>query len=221
MHHLGFSCQITTLVTTVAIAVGGVSLAVPHAVAAEPTPKTTTSASTDPASLCRKVKQPSIGLVIRSQPTTNSNAVGDVAQYQNVTVTTNPANSQKDSAGRIWVQISAPKAGWVSYGMAGQEGNLGYCDGVPTPPVTENPPTSGSLCRRVISPSQGLVIRDQAATAGGRVGGVGLGERVTLSSSPATSSRDSSGRYWVKVSAPAAGWVSNGYPGASHLGMCP
>jgi len=170
---------------------------------------------------CRRVKNPAEGLVIRSQASSASAMVGGVAQNATVSLSSSPITSERDGAGRVWVQIEAPRAGWVSNGFPGQPSNLVYCAGTTSPPVTEQPTTpTGSLCRRVIRPAEGLLVRSGGSPSASVVGGVGLGERVTLSE-PMRSAKDSTGRYWVEISGPAAGWISNGYPGNSNLGMCP
>jgi hypothetical protein len=185
----------------------------------QPTQLPSALAAGSETGVCRRVKQPSEGLVIRSQPSSASAAVGGVAQNATVNLSSSPATSQRDGAGRVWVQIVAPNAGWVSNGFPDQPSNLVYCSD--TPPAAEQPPTPvGSLCRRVISPPEGLLIRNNFSAAAPVVGGVGLGQQVTVTT-PLRSAKDPTGRYWVQISAPAAGWISNGYPGSSHLGMCP
>ncbi len=176
--------------------------------------------------LCRRVARPSQGLAIRNNPSTSATQVGGVGINERVLITTNPATARKDASGRTWIQVSQPAAGWVSNGF--NPTNLAVCASNPNPNPNPNPhpnpnpnPTPGSRCRRVINPSEGLVIRKEATTSSAIVGGVGLYQRMTLTSSPATTSKDSSGRTWVQIEAPASGWVSNGTGGQSNIGVCP
>jgi hypothetical protein len=88
-------------------------------------PKPNPPASNPPASTssggdCRQVKFPE-GLVIRQNP--NSGPVVGSLMMGNTVRLTNPRGTEKDSQGRTWVQITSPKAGWISSGFP--EGNLG------------------------------------------------------------------------------------------------
>jgi hypothetical protein len=109
------------------------------------------------------------------------------------------------------ILVSAPVRGYVF------TTNLKTC-GVVTPPPT-------GLCRRVINPPEGLFIRTQPDPNAPLTNpsGVGYLERVTLTTNPATMRESPQGRVWVQISAPAAGWVSNGFRGAAqtNLGFCP
>jgi hypothetical protein len=165
--------------------------------------------------LCRRVANPPEGLLIRSQPSPSSGQVGGVGKGSTVTLTTSPATVKSDSTGRKWVEISAPKAGWVSNGYPGQAGHLIMCGTTPPPP----PP--GSTCRRVINPKEGLLIRRDPTSSAPVVGGLGLYEKMTLTTSPPTSRKGADGRIWVEIAAPTAGWVSNGYGGPANIGPCP
>lgn len=167
--------------------------------------------------LCRRVARPPEGLVVRATPNTTSAVVGGVEQGQNITLTTNPATTNKDSAGRTWIQISDPARGWVSNGLPGSGiGHIVYCSDNQAPP-----PPPPNRCRRVINPPEGLAIRSQPSRTSGIVGGVGLNERMTITTVPATVSRDTEGRTWVQIEDPRAGWVSNGVGGQSNIGICP
>lgn len=73
------------------------------------------------SSSCRKVTVVQ-GLTIRQSANPSSALVGGVLAGNTVKLA-NPPQSQKDSQGRTWVQITAPKAGWISSGFP--EGNLG------------------------------------------------------------------------------------------------
>ncbi len=77
-------------------------------------------------------------------------------------------------------------------------------------------------CLRVtLSPEwNGLNIRSDAGVNNARVGFVPNGQTVKVESSPA-SIIERDGRYWVAISQPATGWVSNDRPGESgNLRIC-
>ncbi|HBB32495.1 MAG TPA: hypothetical protein DDZ80_08630 [Cyanobacteria bacterium UBA8803] len=73
------------------------------------------------SNLCRKVTVAQ-GLTIRREPSPSSTLVGGIFVGNTVKLA-NPRQSQKDSQGRTWIEITAPKAGWISSGFP--EGNLG------------------------------------------------------------------------------------------------
>lgn len=73
------------------------------------------------SSMCRKVTVVQ-GLTIRQSASPSAALVGGVLAGNTVKLA-NPRQSQKDSQGRTWIQITAPKAGWISSGFP--EGNLG------------------------------------------------------------------------------------------------
>ncbi|HBL13752.1 MAG TPA: hypothetical protein DD379_20625 [Cyanobacteria bacterium UBA11162] len=73
------------------------------------------------AGVCRKVTVAQ-GLTIRQSASPSAALVGGVLSGNTVKLT-NPKQSQKDSQGRTWIQITAPKAGWISSGFP--DGNLG------------------------------------------------------------------------------------------------
>lgn len=111
-----------------------------------------------------------------------------------------------DNGSGGFIGISSPVSGYV------QVANLKLCSG--TPPV-------GNTCRRVIQPL-GLAIRREASPDAANLGGVAYLDRVDLTTTPATSKRGPDGRNWIQIAKPAAGWVSNGFPGgSSNLGVCP
>ncbi len=125
-----------------------------------------------------------------------------------------------DGGSKGWIKIDFPKAGFI------QAASLvkATCppDLVVAKPPTPPPANPAELCRKVIAPPAGLIVRAEPATTAKAVGpGVGFGDKVTLTTKPATTKQDSTGRFWVQISAPDAGWVSNGYAGASNLGLCP
>ncbi len=97
-----------------------------------PTPKPTPAPVPEAKKLCRQVARTPLlidngGLNIRSEPSASSASVGGVAPGASITLTTAPATTKDDSAGRVWVQISAPNAGWVSNGFRGGMSNLVMC----------------------------------------------------------------------------------------------
>jgi hypothetical protein len=100
------------------------------------------------------------------------------------------------------IGVSAPSKGYVF------AANLKLC-GTATVPT-------GSLCRQVISPPEGLFIRTEADANAPLANppGVGFMEKVTLTTDPATVKEGAQGRIWVKIAQPAAGWVSNGIKGS-------
>ena len=75
--------------------------------------------------------------------------------------------------------------------------------------TTTGTTSSKDLCRKVLRPPQGLVIRREPSTAAARVGGVAYLGRVTLTTNPPTA-KTADNRDWVEISAPAKGWISNG-----------
>lgn len=167
--------------------------------------------------LCRKVERPPEGLLVRREPNSSSEPVGGVAQGAQVTLTTNPPTARKDAAGRTWIEISAPRSGWVSNGLPGNPTNLVYCSGSTPPPPP--PPPPANRCRRVIRPPEGLTIKKAPSVNAATVGSVGLYQRVTLTTIPPTVNKEPEGRTWVQIEAPVPGWVSNGFSG-SNLGYC-
>jgi hypothetical protein len=111
-----------------------------------------------------------------------------------------------DNGSNGFIGISSPVSGYV------QVANLKPC---------ATPPPTGNTCRRVIQPL-GLAIRKEASPDSASVGGVAYLERVDLTTTPATSKKGPDGRNWIQIAKPAAGWVSNGFPGGnSNLGRCP
>lgn len=96
-----------------------------------------------------------------------------------------------------FIRISGPVNGFV------HAINLKPCGGNTEIPATKE------LCRQVVRPSQGLVIRREPTTTSPQIGGVGYLGRVTLTSNPATVTK-AENRNWVEVALPVKGWVSNG-----------
>jgi hypothetical protein len=65
------------------------------------------------------------------------------------------------------------------------------------------------------------VIRRDANLTSPSVGGIALNGRMTITTTPPTTTRDAQGRTWVEIEAPARGWISNGFGGQSNIGICP
>jgi hypothetical protein len=174
---------------------------------------------------CRRVVVPE-GLNIRAQPSLTAAIIGGVGNQQTINLSTTPATVNA-VAGLNWVQITLSNGatGWIANGAPGSGGNVILCSPVaanptPTPTPTTAPPTStGGTCRLVRSPiGGGLAIR--STPSGTSIAGVANGQTVTLVNPPVT--RLDGGRQWLQISAPSAGWVSNGQPGSSgNLGNCP
>ncbi|MBD1935068.1 MULTISPECIES: SH3 domain-containing protein [Cyanophyceae] len=152
---------------------------------------------------CRAVNQ---RIFVYAQRSTTSQTIRTLAPNETVTLADN------GSAG--WIAINAPATGYV------QAQYLKPCTGANNPP----PVQPSSLCRVVTyRGSEGLAIRSGPNKTGTRVGGIRLGDRVTLAKSPPDLTYDSDRRAWVQITAPVAGWISYGYPSSNSLnvGRCP
>ncbi|MGI0489077.1 hypothetical protein ACN4EK_27010 [Pantanalinema rosaneae CENA516] len=172
---------------------------------------------------------PSVAVPPTAQPMQLAQLIGQCRQTNQATpvyetrggtapkpVDTLPANTRvtlSDNGANGLIGISSPMNGFVP------ASNLKGCGGSSgtgtTPPVA-----TGSRCRQVAFPPEGLVIRRSPTMNSARAGGVGFGERVQLTADPATVNRGADGRNWVEISQPVAGWVSNGYPGRANLTTC-
>ena len=170
---------------------------------------------------CRRVVVPE-GLNIRAQPSLTAAIIGGVGNQQTINLSTTPATVNA-VAGLNWVQITLSNGatGWIANGAPGSGGNVILCSPVAANPIPTptTPSTTAGLCRLVRSPiGGGLAIR--STPSGASVGGVANGQTITLINPPVT--RLDGGRQWLQISAPSAGWVSNGQPGSSgNLGNCP
>lgn len=163
---------------------------------------------------CRAAKQ---RIFVYTQRSIYSQTIRTIAPNEEVILA--------DSGGDGWIAINSPAIGYV------QTNDLKPCQGQANPPQTSNPPkpnpTSGSsLCRLVTYKDdkvEGLVIRSQPNSSSSRVSGVLPGNTVTLKTSPPPLVRDSEGRSWVEITAPAAGWIALGYPGSNSINIttCP
>ncbi|MGB3404018.1 MAG: SH3 domain-containing protein [Microcoleaceae cyanobacterium] len=78
---------------------------------------------------------------------------------------------------------------------------------------------NSNLCRRVFE-QQGLVVHQRPTPNSPRVGGVAHRSEVALKAD-FEGIRGPGGRTWVEITAPVAGFISNGYPGGrSNLTLC-
>lgn len=141
--------------------------------------------------LCRQLR---VALNVRATPSATGNYISTLNAGQRVTLR---SAEERVVAGRSWVEITAPTAGWVSSGV-GTERNIENCPG--TPPVT------GRACR-VTYP---LGLRTHQSPGGVAIApGVGFNETVTI-----TGERRVIGdRVWLQISRPANAWVSSGFVG--------
>lgn len=105
-----------------------------------------------------------------------------------------------DSGNNGWIGVSSPVSGYV---IARYLYSTSDCGGNAPPP----PPPQA--CRRVVAPSEGLIVRSGASTSSGRVGSVFVGNTLRVTGQ-ATSDADS--RRWVQITQPVSGWVSSGFP---------
>ncbi|MBW4443632.1 MAG: SH3 domain-containing protein [Plectolyngbya sp. WJT66-NPBG17] len=131
---------------------------------------------------------------IFAQRSAASPVVRTLTENQSVTLAENTSQSG-------FIAVSAPVRGFI------QTVTLRLCPTTGTPPGGNPSPTA--TCRRVTQP-QGLIVRQGANVSSAIVGGVQDNTQVFLTTNPATVSVDSSGRIWVRLARPVAGWVSNG-----------
>ncbi|NEP59441.1 MAG: SH3 domain-containing protein [Symploca sp. SIO2G7] len=162
---------------------------------------------------CRAAKQ---RIFVYTQRSIYSQTIRTIAPNEVVTLA--------DSGSNGWIAIRSPVIGYV------QTTELKACQQQAAPPKTappqaSNPPNSNPssrLCRLVTYKDEeveGLVIRSKPNRESRRVSGVLQGERVTLKNSPLPLVRDSEGRSWAEITAPAAGWISLGYPGSDSINL--
>lgn len=150
---------------------------------------------------CRAAKQ-QIPVFRSADPT--SEALRLISTEGQVTLASNAVDANG------FISISAPVSGFV------HAINLKNCNSSGGTPPTKD------LCRRVIRPSEGLIIRRDPTSTSAQVGGVSYLERVSLTTAPPTVKR-AENRDWIEISAPARGWVSNGLvtDAGSNLAYCP
>jgi hypothetical protein len=103
-----------------------------------PTPSPTPTPSPNPSpapsptpttSRCRVITyRGAEGMAIRTAPGKNGTRVGGVNFGNRVTLRTSPPTFTFDNERRAWVEITAPVAGWISYGFPSSNStNLGPC----------------------------------------------------------------------------------------------
>ena len=136
---------------------------------------------------CRAV---STSIPVQTGRSTTSEVVATLNKGTIVKLSDNGANG--------WVRISTPVVGFVQAGYL----SAANC---PTPP-----PPANDRCRRVARPPEGLKIRRGPTITSDVLGGVQLGQTVTLTTNPPTTQRDNQGRDWVNISSPISGWITNG-----------
>ncbi len=161
-----------------------------------------------------ELAQGKTSLIGQCRAATKRTAIYEAAATTSGVVRVLAANEQMTLAsngGDGFIAINAPVNGFV------QTANLKLCSG--TPPT---PTSTGSTCRKVIYPT-GLKVRQSPSTDSTLVGGVASNSQVYLTTDPATAKADASGRIWVEIAKPTAGWVANSYRGSnvSNLGPCP
>ncbi|MGB7439520.1 MAG: SH3 domain-containing protein [Coleofasciculaceae cyanobacterium] len=117
-----------------------------------------------------------------------------------------------------WIAINSPISGFV------EAEDLKLCP-KQVPPRPPNRPINrpsnpvSNRCRRVTyNEPEGLAIRERPDPNSNRVGGVFLGDKVTLSNPPQFR-QDEEKREWVKVITPVNGWVSNGFPSTGGINL--
>ncbi|MBD1879979.1 SH3 domain-containing protein [Coleofasciculus sp. FACHB-T130] len=170
---------------------------------------------------CRATKA---RIFVYTQRSLSSQTIRTLAAGEQVTLADN------GSAG--FIAISAPVTGYV------QARDLTTCSGVnptprptpsptptpnPTPSPNPTPTPTTSLCRVITyKGAEGMAVRTAPGKNGTRVGGVKLGDRVTLRTSPPPFTFDAERRAWVQITAPVAGWISYGFPSSNstNLGTC-
>ncbi|HEY9653624.1 MAG TPA: SH3 domain-containing protein [Coleofasciculaceae cyanobacterium] len=132
-----------------------------------------------------------------------------------------------------WIAISSPISGFVEtkdLKVCSEGSNSNQVSAPPpirtspsrTPNRSPSRSSSSNLCRQITYDGpEGVAIRQQPDKDAPRVGGVFLEQRVTLTNPPQFR-QDSEGRQWIKLSAPVAGWISNGFPstGGTNVQAC-
>ena len=136
---------------------------------------------------CRAV---STSIPVQTGRSTTSEVVATLNKGTVVKLSDNGANG--------WIGISTPVVGFVQ---------AGYLSAANCPSA---PPPANDRCRRVARPPEGLKIRRGPTITSDVLGGVFLGQTVTLTTSPPTTQRDNQGRDWVNISSPVSGWLTNG-----------
>ena len=159
---------------------------------------------------CRVAKD---RIFVYAQRSLNSETLRTLAPDEQVTIA--------DNGVRGWIGISEPEVGYV------RTEDLAKCPTEttkPKPTTNTTNTTASGLCRVVTyQKPEGLAIRERPDKNSPRVGGVYLGNQVTLKTDPPQFKLDKEGRAFVEFTAPIAGWISYGYPNSksANLGACP
>ncbi len=167
---------------------------------------------------CRATK---LSMPVYRAADTTSEAVRLLSANEQVTLADNRVNANG------FIRISSPVEGYV------QAVNLTSCSDTGSTSGSTSGSTGGStsggtpaasskdLCRRVVRPAQGVVIRREPTTASAQVGSLAYLARVTITTIPPTV-KQADNRDWVEISAPVRGWVSNGLNSEpkSNLAYC-
>ncbi len=180
--------QSLNILTVIAIATSGISFP-----ASAGTNITTSQESLQlaQASLVGQCRATKLQIPIFRAADATSEAIGLIASDEQVTLADNAVGANG------FIGISAPLTGFV------HAVNLKTCSSGTAPPGDKD------VCRQVVRPPQGLLIRRQPSTTAAQVGQVASLGRVTLSTTPATV-KQADNRNWIEISSPARGWVSNG-----------
>lgn len=127
-----------------------------------------------------------------------------------VSISANTEVILQGEGGNGWIVVSVPainQAGFV------RTQYLKNC-------TTANNTNNNGVCRRIIyGGADGMVIRANPSTNARQVGTLMFDERLNID--PSATFRDSLNRQWVKLLNPMNGWMSNGFPGSSNIGVCP
>ena len=160
--------------------------------------------------LCRQVTEQQ-GLAIRSQPNSNSAAIGGVGFNETLTLAQG-ARQIPGPDGRVWFEITAPVRGYVSNGEPGSSGNFVPCTGTATATPQTPSPNIGttSLCRRIdpnLAP-QGISVHAAANRFATNRGGLAPGAQVLLApNAQLLADQNREPRTWIEISSPVVGYI--------------
>ncbi len=106
-----------------------------------------------------------------------------------------------------WIAISSPISGFV------ESKDLKLCS------EASSRPSSSNLCRQVTYKGlEGVAIRERPDMNSRQLDAAFSGEQVTLINPPQFIV-DNQGREWVRLAAPSAGWMSNGFPATGDINL--
>lgn len=159
--------------------------------------------------LCRQVTEQQ-GLAIRSQPNSNSAAIGGVGFNETLTLAQG-ARQIPGPDGRVWFEITAPVRGYVSNGEPGSSGNFVPCTGTALTPGPSSPNIgTTSLCRRIdpnLAP-QGISVHAAANRFATNRGGLAPGAQVLLApNAQHLADQNREPRTWIEISSPVVGYI--------------